>query len=83
MKGQWEAVEVGVDEWFLGCREGEGPGDGYSPFLDIGHGREHKEIASMLADCLNACERIGESDVDSKIVEICRKFLHRRGLHVS
>lgn len=53
MKGQWEAVEVGVDEWFLGCREGEGPGDGYNPFEDIGHGPECKSIAEHLAASFN------------------------------
>ena len=63
MKGLWEAVEVGVDEWFLGKREGDGPGDGYHPFIDIGHGEECKEIAKGLAAELNAYENIGEEAV--------------------
>lgn len=54
MKGQWEAVECGVDEWFLGKREGEGPGDGYDPFIDLGGAT--REEAEYLASELNKYE---------------------------
>ena len=58
---QWDAVEVGVDEWFLGQREGKGPGDGYSPFIDLGDC--DRELAERIAACLNYCADIPIDDL--------------------
>lgn len=83
MAGLWEAVEVGVDEWFLGCREGEGPGDGYNPFLDIAHGPGGKAAAEMIAHFLNDHGDQSDDDLDSARVELCRRYLATLGYHVS
>ena len=57
-------------------REGDGPSDGYDPFIDIGHGPSSKAAAGIIADILN-------SDWEPDVVEICRKHLHSLGYYVS
>jgi hypothetical protein len=56
---EWEAVECGIDEWFLAKPDGDG---GYTPYYDAGC--IPGDLMKRIALCLNCLEGVEDETLE-------------------